>query len=197
MGSLVGMRLVLRLAVVFALGAVLGTALDHLHVAGGVLGYPDPRILGHAAWAPPVFGLAAVAFSSLALVLSRAEPRPPSWRVVAADAGLFVAAYGATAAVPAHSATLLAGLGIAWVSRAIAGRDPAWRLGHALACAALGVAAEAALVAAGAFRHHHPDVLGLPAWLPALYLCAAPLLADVGERLRPVDPFRSAPPSAT
>ncbi len=189
-----------RLAVVFALGAVGGTALDHLHVAGGVLAYPDPVLLGHAAWVPVALGLAAALGARLAVLLGRRAIGPrPSWLRLSIDAVLFVGAYGVTAAVPGRTALVAAVLGTAWLARSVGGRDPTWRILHALACATLGIAVEAGLVSAGAFRHRYPDVLGVPAWLPALYACAAPLLADAGELLRPREAarFRSGAGSAT
>ena len=46
-----------------------------------------------------------------------------------------------------------------------------------------GTLVEMVLVAAGAFSYVHPDVLGVPYWLPCIYMCASLAMGDVGRSL--------------
>ena len=60
---------------VFLFGAIVGTSLDHLHVLGGVLGYPHVFFWGEASWVWPLFGGAALSLDlALAGDLSRRRP---------------------------------------------------------------------------------------------------------------------------
>lgn len=180
-GHLLVRRKLARLTGLFALGSCAGTGLDHLHVAGGVLSYPRPLLLGHAAWVPLAFGLAGAGFAAIAAALrTPARPRP-SRRALLRDAALFVAAYALTAFCRWPASFIALALTTAWVARGAVVRDPPWRFAHAFTVAALGVGAEALLAAAGAFAHHQRDFLGLPWWLPALYLWSSPLVAHVAE----------------
>ncbi|MGH2482092.1 MAG: hypothetical protein ACRDHW_20775, partial [Ktedonobacteraceae bacterium] len=42
---------------------------------------------------------------------------------------------------------------------------------------------EMTLVAAGAFSYLHPDLIGVPYWLPFLYACASLAIGNVGRSL--------------
>src|SRR3954447_21579267 len=90
-----------RLAACFALGAVLGTLLDGIHLLGDVLSY-EHEAFGDWAWFVPVeFGLVGV-FAGLAVPhIERAVGPSPPPRFgpgrQAAELGLFAALYTATA----------------------------------------------------------------------------------------------------
>jgi hypothetical protein len=71
---------------------------------------------------------------------------------------------------PAKLIVLLLGGGALWIAT---GRNPL-TLVLGIASAVLGPATEFVLVHLGVFRHLQPDVLGIPIWLPALYLASAP-----------------------
>src|SRR5579864_2818896 len=97
-------------ALLFAVGAVLGTALDHLHVASGTTSYAHPIFWQAAWWTPLLFGFAAVGFADLHArlrALFGAEPRPRP-ALAAADLLVFAAAYWASAYLPLGNAALLA-----------------------------------------------------------------------------------------
>jgi len=52
-----------------------------------------------------------------------------------------------------------------------------------LVTAITGTLIEMILVAAGAFAYLHPDMLGVPYWLPGIYACASLALGDLGRSL--------------
>ena len=164
---------VARLAVCFAIGAVAGTLLDGLHLAGDALSY-EHQAFGEWAWFVPVeFGLAGVAAGLAIPWIERAvgPAQPPHFGAAAraAECGVFAAAYGATAlwdgdGAPWLLAGLLALLGVHFLVAYVPGD---WA--YAGAAAVIGPAAEIAISATGAFDYSHPDFAGIPMWLPALW----------------------------
>ncbi len=52
-----------------------------------------------------------------------------------------------------------------------------------LVTATTGTLIEMTLVAAGAFSYVHPDILGVPFWLPCIYACASLAVGDLGRSL--------------
>jgi Protein of unknown function (DUF2878) len=168
------MRLAARLPLLFALGAVLGTAGDQLHVRFGVLTYGrgSPLPFGQPPWVPLLFGATGVA-----LVLGHAPllrvTRGRSARATALGFALsvlwFYAAYASTAVFAAAPRAVTAALVVAWGARvALAPSADAVLAGILYAFA--GPLFESALCATGAFRYTRPDLLLVPIWLPALYL---------------------------
>jgi hypothetical protein len=170
--------------IIFAIGAVLGTALDQLHVSSGATSYARPFLFHQAIWVPLLFGFAAAGFADhhrRLRVVFGAQIQETSRAWLAADLAVFVAAYWASAYLPATNLTLLAIFVIVWAVRIAVRRDPPHRIVHGLACAVCGVAAEWALTGLGAFTHHRADFLHVPLWLPGLYLLASPLLAGLDD----------------
>jgi hypothetical protein len=160
-------------ATLFALGAVLGTAGDQLHLRSGALSYPPgwPRILGQPLWVPLLFGLTAIV-----LVLGHAAwlrlghaPAAGSARSFVASALWFYAAYLSTAVFQETPRILALALAAAWAARvAVAPAVDKAIAGGSYALA--GALFECALSATGAFRYRQPDLLLVPLWLPPLYL---------------------------
>jgi hypothetical protein len=168
------MRATVRLAAVFGLGAVLGTAGDQLHLRSGVLHYPRGPllVLGQPIWVPLVFGAGGVALVLGHAPLLRAMPARlarGSIRGLVVAVLWFYAAYAATAAFAHRPIALAAALVAAWGAR-VARAPAADEVAAGLLYAVLGPAFEAALSATGAFRYASPDLLLVPVWLPALYL---------------------------
>jgi len=156
-------------AVLFLVGAVVGTLGDQIHVQFDVLWYPRPLLCGQAPWVPFLFGTAAlVLVNGHRLFLRRPAGDPPP-SSLAAPAVLFVAAYFATALGKERPLLVAGGLAAAWALR-VAVAPATDKLLAGLAIAAGGPLVEAALSATGAFFYRRPDVLGVPVWLPALYL---------------------------
>src|SRR5215831_14543365 len=150
-----------RLAAAFALGALIGPAADQIHLQSGVLSYSRPsRLLwGQALWVPPLFGGASLALVWGHALLKRLLHRPP----VPASA---------SACALTLALTLLWGARVAispTLDKAIAG--PLYAI--------LGPLFEAALSSTGAFHYRHPNLLGVPLWLPAIYLHVSLMTREV------------------
>lgn len=170
--------------VLFALGASLGTLLDFLHVASHTTRYAGTD--GQPLWVPLLFGAGAVVLGAGRLAAFRAlglGPRPATAGQALFALGAFAVAYAISAyAAPAWALGLLVLLGAALllgIDRSLAGG--AAGLGAMIA----GPLFESALIAAGTFRYEGapgPDfVLGVPHWLPFLYLSASVAVGAVAR----------------
>jgi hypothetical protein len=162
----------------FAAGAVLGTALDHIHVATAVLAYSAPFAFAQAFWVPPLFGIAAVSFVRLWQPLRSTADRKPSFAQVLAAFAVFAAAYAITGLARDSALFVWAVLLPAWIA-SIAGRGWRRRAVYGLVVAASGTAFESALCWLGGFHYLVPTSLRVPLWLPALYLHASLLLRQL------------------
>ena len=174
-------------AILFVLGAILGTALDHMHVAGGILSYPHPAFCDQAIWVPLLFGFATVALGNQHRLLRRwlRGERRCSTIALVRDGAIFFAAYAASAFARLPSALLLVIFIAAYMVRVAVLREPAHRIVHALLCGAIGVVVESLLVGAGAFRHHAMELWNVPLWIPGLYMHAAPFLGGIDDLADP------------
>ncbi len=173
-----------KLLWIFLLGASLGTALDAFHVFTHVERYASPTLLGVAWWVPLLFGCAAVAISYshplLDPLLHHRRFRPLfssllglAWLPLAY---LISASFFDTLT---KTALILLIYFNFWL---LAGSD--WQnLVFSLVTAITGTLIEMILVAAGAFAYLHPDMLGVPYWLPGIYACASLALGDLGRSL--------------
>ncbi len=171
------------LARLFVFGATVGSFLDAFHTHGGATSYPHPVFFAMAWWTPPLFG---AAYALLALTYRQNEPRPRvAIRPARAALGfvVFAALYFASGFLPPVNgvklAVLLVGAGLlfAFVDRSRAA------LVTGVVSAFLGPAFEVALVRAGVFMHLQPDFLGIPMWLPALYLASGPGVGGLASLL--------------
>lgn len=177
--------LIKKLMVLALMGASLGTFCDHCHVWGGVLAYRNPFIDGQAWWVMPLFAWAAVMVAvgyGLGEKLTGTRLAPISRRRGVGYGLFFLGAYGATAIFSDWPNALLVLLTLGFVSILLIEKDRAL-LVSALLTAVAGSLFEAALSSTGAFYYLHPDFLGIPRWLPALYFWAA-LSAAVSWRWR-------------
>ena len=152
-------------------GAVVGTLGDQIHVQSGVLWYRHPALGGQSVWVPFLFGTAGVGLVHAHRLFLRpkpGEPAPPA-RSLVVPGLIFAAAYLATGIGRSRPLLVAAALTVAWMIRLLL--HPAGdKVAAGLAFAAGGPLFEAALSATGAFSYRHPDMLGVPVWLPALYL---------------------------
>ncbi len=187
------------LATCFAIGAVVGTALDGIHLLGDVLTY-ETQAFGEWAWFVPIeFGLAGVAAGIAIPAVERAAGPaafpPLSLARRVAELLLFAGAYGATALWDGDGAQwVTAGLLLLVAVRlAVAPIRGDWV--YALSAAVLGPLAEIAILGTGAFDYAHPDVAGIPMWLPALWAnggllirrLLAPVVLPIPEKHEPAE----------
>ncbi|GAC1565728.1 MAG: hypothetical protein NVS3B14_04460 [Ktedonobacteraceae bacterium] len=172
------------LLLLFLLGATLGTALDAFHVYSQVERYPPPTLLGVAWWVPVLFGCAAVAIGySHPLV----DPLLCHRRFRSLFSSLLGLAWlplvyliGASFFDTLTKTALI--LLVYFNFWLLSGSD--WQnLALSLVTAITGTLIEMILIAAGAFSYLHPDMLGVPYWLPGIYACASLAVGDLGRSL--------------
>jgi hypothetical protein len=163
-------RLLAPLALV-PVGAVGGTLGDQIHVQFGVLAYahPHPWMYGQASWVPLLFGGAAPFMVYGHALTDRRGGEPARRLAVLAPTVVFFAAYFATGLFASWPRALAAGLALAWAAR-VALRPSLDRLLAGAGFALAGPLVERAVSATGGFAYARADLLGVPVWLPALYL---------------------------
>ncbi|WP_224242591.1 INSIG family protein [Hyalangium gracile] len=174
------LRLVRTALILTGLGATLGSLLDGIHSHFGALTYTTP-FMARAAWWVPLLFAGAYAGGVARPLLGRDEPPLPAWKA-ALGMGLFIAAYWLTVAPWAWTlrSAILGGIFVLgwWIcDRTLLG------VGIAVLTAILGPTVEILLVHAGTFVHHEVLFLGIPGWLPFLYLSAAVGLGSLARWL--------------
>jgi hypothetical protein len=181
----------MRWLVLALCGAAICTVCDHLHATHGVLWYTHPVVWDQAWWVPLLFAGASLAAVGGATPIRRLfgarVTAPPSVRQVAGDGIAFIAAYAYTSFAPADRPNVtLALLGAWWLSRVVRDREP-WLIAYSLVMAVAGSAFEATWSALGFFAYHHPDIAGVPRWLPGIYLHVALVAGPLERVLRGAD----------
>lgn len=169
-----------RALVVFVLGGIVGALLDQIHVRYQVLWYPKPWLFDQAWWVAPLFGATAVTVLAAADRWLTMRPDAGRDEDVIEAAGMFVAAYWASGQWHQHPI----GLALVYAVLLPLRTTRPSTIAFALALAAAGTAFEIVLSSTGAFRYCFPDLLGVPMWLPGLYVHAAPLGLAIARRLR-------------
>ena len=186
----------LRVLLLLLLGATLGTALDHLHVWGGVLAYATPSWFAQAIWVPPLFAGAALGLAEgygHTATLLQTRPHPHSLARLLLTFGLFACGYALTAIAPAqtalHDTVLLLVLVGSWLlyTQMIDGWSRAFVI-HAIAAAVMGTGVELLLTHVGAFHYLHPTLFTVAIWLPGLYLWGASVGRALHAAMAPAPP---------
>jgi hypothetical protein len=181
-----------RVLALFIAGGI-GLALcDQIHVQSGVLDYETGGFFGQAWWVPLQFGVAALAIVAGAAPFARARPEPGAAAFLTGTLW-FVAAYAASGLFDAHPYALTVAFVLAWAARVALARQPGSLVAFSLLLAAAGTGAEAILSAAGTFAYANPDLLGVPIWLPGLYLHGAPLALVLSKALSEPRSTRATP----
>lgn len=169
----------------FLLGSTLGTATDTWLVYSGVERYPAPLLFSVAWWVPLLFGAAAVVIGySHPLVdpLLHHRRRRPHPLITSGELLWLLLAYTISTSILYSLAKVGLLLVIYLNFWVIEGRG--WQnLLLSLATAITGTLIEMVLVAAGMFSYVHPDFIGVPYWLPCLYMCASLAVGDFGRSL--------------
>jgi hypothetical protein len=175
----------------FLLFGLVATLCDLVWVRVGALTYLHPEPWGQAWWTPLLFGVMGVVAVNASAILTRllSKEIPTTTEAPVLDAfvaaALFVASYLACGLFDRTPEWIAAVLAAAWVLRmvieALVGCRPALSLIICIALCVAGVAGEALLVAAGQMSYAHPSFMGLPLWLPALWLHAGFLVRHVAR----------------
>jgi hypothetical protein len=184
-----------RVLALFAFGSIVVTTLDGFHTWSDTTRYASPVVLRAAWWAFLTLGLAAAGGGSLYALLYQSlggRKPPPPWSQLAPGFAIFVGLYAFSGFFHGPSETKLIVLGVGgvalflWLDRTLAG------VACAVVTAFAGTLSEIVAGRTGAFEYLRPDFLGVPFWLPALYVCAA---ATVGQGARRwlIDPRSPSP----
>jgi hypothetical protein len=176
-----------RAALLALLGASFGTLLDYGHVWTGTVVYTKPWLHGVAWWVPLLYTGASLGIGlshPLAdRLLQRRSPVPlTAPRLLVGFLGLS-AVWFASGALPLSTAGVSLILAPVALALWLALDRTRQGLVCALVTALAGCAAEVVLSRAGLFRHTHQDVLGIPIWLPWIYVAASVGLGNIGRRL--------------
>jgi hypothetical protein len=172
-----------RWALAALLGMILCSVCDHLHATYGVLYYPFPVLWAQAWWVPLLFFTASLSSLSGAGVVRRAlrgEGVDATARQLVGSTIAFITAYVFTAFAHSQPNVVLAVLVGWWLARVVSGA-PVWLVAFSLVTAVLGTCFEATLSRVGGFYYHHPDFMGVPRWLPGIYLHAALLAGPLHQ----------------
>lgn len=188
-----GLRLKHRALIFFVLGLTVGTLLDAYHVYNFTAEYTNTAkipILEVAWYVPIEFGAGGMAVGLLRPELDEELRRKRS------DLAILVVSLGLASLMVAWAVSglltrvnipngvttlLLTVIAIAtWLffDRTYQG------VMAALITAAAGVGVEAMIVRTGTYRYLHPDFIGVPAWLPSLYLTACVAGGNLGRFLK-------------
>jgi hypothetical protein len=171
-----------RLLLLFLVGAIVGTAGDRVHTLTGVLRYPMPALFDEAWWVPFLMGGAGVflptAHASLERQLGGAPPKAATTDVMTAFLW-FIAAYAASGLFKAYPVGMALVFMGTFVARALAMRISSTHWTIALCTGLGGTLFESGLSATGAFAYLEPSVVGVPLWLPGLYLHLALLIRAI------------------
>lgn len=169
----------MRMVVWAVLGAVFGTALDALHVVTGTLSYAHPVMGLQDWWVVPQFAIAGILLGEthrrVAVPLSGQKVPVASTGEMARGVVVFVVVYAASGFLKMMPAIALVLFTAAFIGGVLTTPKSAQRalLLHGLGAGLMGPAAEALISSTGTFHYTFPDVMGVPVWLPALYLNAA------------------------
>jgi hypothetical protein len=173
------------IAWLFLPGAIFGTALDAIDVYSHVERYSSPVLFGLAWWVPLLFGAATVAigYSHPLIDPLIGNIRPVRRLSISFGESTWLLLAQLVGASMLDSIARVGLLILVYLNFwLLAGRS--WQnLLLSLVTAITGTLIEMTLVAAGAFSYVHPDILGVPYWLPCIYACASLAVGDLGRSL--------------
>lgn len=168
----------------FLLGAAFGSCLDAFHVYSKVERYPAPVLFGLAWWVPLLFGAAAVVIGYSHRMVDPLLHQHRSCHLTNSIAALsWLLLMYLISAIPFDTFTKTGLLAIIYLHYwFLAGRG--WQnIALSIVTAITGTLIEMILVNAGVFSYIHPDLLGVPLWLPCIYACASLAVGDLGRSL--------------
>lgn len=152
----------------FLIGAIVGTLLDGLQTWGGVAYYTQPTFLGTPWWVPLLFGAGVVLIGVTHVrfhPINKDLPRAFSGSVLI----LIVASLITAGSGLSHLKITLILAGLYLFSWGTYDRTLK-SLGLAIGTALIGPLTERGIESTGLYQYNRPDILGVPYWLPFLYL---------------------------
>lgn len=182
-----------RLIFFAIVGATMGTLLDAVHVWTGTAGYRGVAmvpVLNVAWYVPPEFAVAGMVVGMLRPELDEELSRPrsdlPGWQVLAGM--LFLCAVWGSSGLLGRAGLSNTQITAILTPTAAAGWVAFDRTRQgviaAILTAVVGVGVESALVQTGTYYYTRPDFLGVPSWLPSVYLTACGAVGNLGRFLK-------------
>lgn len=162
---------------IFIFGGIAGALCDQIHVQANVLYYAHPLLFGQAWWVIPQYILATgISYNSAKLFNENTEKISYDTKAVVIASLWFLGTYFASAFLQRYSIFLtLVFLGI-WCLRILLMRCTFRIAIYSCLFAFVGTCYEILLTHIGLFTYTHPNILGVPFWLPGLYLNAGLLV---------------------
>jgi hypothetical protein len=185
MGGSVGKRVVTRklyrqIVILFVLGSIVGLDCDQIHVQFAVLRYSNPEFLGQPWWVGPQYGLAAVIACIVAWVSIPATTAVRFGKQLLRFSLWFFGAYLATGLLADRPELLACLLFASWICRMISLCRDWMVIVFSFALAIVGTLYEVLLTTGPkTFAYLGAQVLGVPIWLPGLYLHAGPFVVGL------------------
>lgn len=170
---------------------VLCTLLDQVHVRTATLGYPHAVLFGQDWWVLPNFMLGVIPALALYPWVARAMGegadlawREGAWRGVAVSLVLLSVVYASSGVFNQHPRVLLVAM-LAFYALRMGYEGSRSLLVVSVLMAIGGSSIEASLCALGKFYYRVPDGMGVPMWLPGVYLHGAFALRAVMRAVMP------------
>lgn len=170
--------------VLFIFGAIFGAFCDGFHTHSGTEVYPHPWLFMMAWWVPLLFGSATVAIAASHLAFderTRHRPRFVAGGEVISGVALFAVLYFVSGFMKTDLLPKLIVMGVFALAhwQILEGTISGLKL--AFATALVGCLVEIILIKLGLFYYTAPDFLGLPLWLPFLYVTASVTTANMAR----------------
>lgn len=180
------MVFILKLILLFLIGATLGPLCDLFHVLSKTSGYPFPRFYGLAFWVPILFGSATVVLALSHVLSDKIFKRPKrelSKRQIVMGLLTFMFIYYASGFLMVSEVLKLIILGfIAFTTWCLFDRT-LYGLILAIITAFFGCLVEILIIRTGHFYYNIHDVFRIPYWLPFLYMTASVAVGNLGRKL--------------
>lgn len=186
----------MKFLLIFIFGTLVGSIFDGFHTHSQTTAYTNPWILKMAIWVPPLFGSAMLGIITYHTMMNRwfkLKTPPPltgggwgegeNWKKITAGFFLFAIQYASSGFIKLESlpALLLQLLltGFIWFlfDKKLIG------ILLAIPVAIAGSLVEIFLIRSGGFYYLKPDFLGIPFWLPCLYLSASIVVGNLAKKI--------------
>lgn len=170
----------------FILGAILGPICDGFHTFSNTLYYPHVLFLKMAWWVPLLFGFAAVSVGNGHLIadklFNRKRSYPQTPNIIFALL-LFIVLYFVSGFLAVDTWMMFLILGVGSIGSWALFDSSSFGLVMAAIVAVIGTAVEITLSSFDLFYYNHPDIFGVPLWLPFLYVAASVAIGLLARKL--------------
>jgi hypothetical protein len=176
---IVSRNLFLQIVILFLVGWIVGVVCDQIHVQFAVLQYSNPDLLGQPWWVGLQYGLGAVIGCVVAWAFVPAATAARLGKALMRMSLWFFGAYLTSGLLGDHPGILGVLLYGSWIGRMISLYKDWTVIVFSIALAIVGTLYEILLSGSNTYTYLGAQLLGVPIWLPGLYLHAGPFLIAV------------------